>query len=142
MTGVQTCALPISDFVRFYQDDYTVFQDNLAPVYFKNLDKPEAETETLPTGFRIDRNYPNPFYAGTKIPYEILKPEGMNLTIRIFNLAGDSVRSFTRHHPFAGKFYVEWDGLDARGRRVPSGLYTFQIVADGQIASRMMVYLK
>jgi hypothetical protein len=55
-----------------------------------------------------------------------------NVTIRIFNTAGRSVRRLINNLPRnAGQNSDEWDGTDGDGRILPTGLYIVQISAGG-----------
>jgi flagellar hook assembly protein FlgD len=51
------------------------------------------------------------------------------------SLASDERREAGLHH-------VRWDGTDARGERVASGVYFYRVDALGQSAARRMVRLK
>ncbi|MCK4597733.1 T9SS type A sorting domain-containing protein, partial [bacterium] len=69
----------------------------------------------------LHQNYPNPFNASTEIRYQI--PEDGHVTLKIFNTLGQELRILLDVHQKAGEYGVLWDGRDARGREVASGLY-------------------
>ncbi len=97
----------------------------------------------------MEQNYPNPFTRETRIPFilgEDLFEEGrpVVVTVRIYNLLRQLVAVPTAtDHPTAagqpvqelrydtpGRYEVFWDGTDRNGRRVPSGIYFCEIVAN------------
>ena len=56
----------------------------------------------------------------------------VQLTVRIFSLGGQRVRTlFTGAHG-SGSFVWEWDGLDDSGNPVPVGIYLAQVTADAE----------
>jgi len=92
---------------------------------------PEDPTVDVPRGGRtytnaLFQNYPNPFRggAGTTIHYTVAKPG--RVEIRIFDAAGRLVNKIVDQAKL-GDNYVVWDGKGANGRRVPSGVYFYQI---------------
>ena len=96
------------------------------------------ETTLLP-------NYPNPFNPETWIPYHLA--HAADVTLTIYNTKGAVVRRFELGHRPAG-FYTAranaayWNGRNASGELVASGVYFYQLRAGGYSALRRMVILK
>ena len=90
-------------------------------------------------------NYPNPFNPETWIPYELAADTHVRLTI--YNTQGVVIRSLQFGHQSAG-YYVGrdraayWDGRNAFGEQVASGLYFYQLETDEMSSMRKMVILK
>ena len=90
-------------------------------------------------------NYPNPFNPETWIPYELATDTDVRLTI--YNTQGVVIRSLQLGHQSAG-YYVGrdraayWDGRNAFGEQVASGLYFYQLETDEMSLMRKMVILK
>ena len=90
-------------------------------------------------------NYPNPFNPETWIPYELATDT--NVRITIYNTQGVVIRSLQFGHQSAG-YYVGrdraayWDGRNALGEQVASGLYFYQLETDEMSLMRKMVILK
>ena len=90
-------------------------------------------------------NYPNPFNPETWIPYELATDTNVRLTI--YNTQGVVIRSLQFGHQSAG-YYVGrdraayWDGRNALGEQVASGLYFYQLETDEMSLMRKMVILK
>ena len=90
-------------------------------------------------------NYPNPFNPETWIPYELATDTDVRLTI--YNTQGVVIRTLQFGHQSAG-YYVGrdraayWDGRNALGEQVASGLYFYQLETDEMSLMRKMVILK
>ena len=91
------------------------------------------------------QNYPNPFNPETWIPYHLA--EAATVTVRIYNVKGELVRSIDVGKQAAGAYTgrqsaAYWDGKDDTGQSVASGVYFYQLLADGFSETRRMVVMK
>jgi hypothetical protein len=90
----------------------------------------EAEEEGgwhLPTTFSLNQNSPNPFSSETTVQYGL--PKQSHVTLEVFNLRGERVRLLTNGVQEPGHHAVRWDGTDAAGQRVGSGVYLCRMIA-------------
>ena len=94
----------------------------------------------LPDQYRLNQNMPNPFNPSTAIGYQL--PEAGQVRLAIYNLLGQEVRVLVNERKDAGSFTATWDGSDALGRRVASGIYLYRIQAGSFSATRRMLLLK
>ena len=90
-------------------------------------------------------NYPNPFNPETWIPYELATDTDVRLTI--YNTQGVVIRTMPLGHQSAGYYTgrdraAYWDGRNALGEQVASGLYFYQLETDEMSSMRKMVILK
>ena len=90
-------------------------------------------------------NYPNPFNPETWIPYHLAT--GTDVQVNIYNTQGTLVRMLTLGHQSAGYYTSRsraayWDGRNAFGERVASGIYFYQLQTDKISQMRKMVILK
>ena len=90
-------------------------------------------------------NYPNPFNPETWIPYELATDTDVRLTI--YNTQGVVIRTLQFGHQSAGYYTgrdraAYWDGRNALGEQVASGLYFYQLETDTMSLMRKMVILK
>jgi len=91
--------------------------------------------------FSLSQNYPNPFNAATTIRYHLLKPA--KVKIKIYNLQGKIVRNLiSRDSGPTGFQYAGWDGTDNRGVNVSSGVYLYQLTANGLSKTKKMLLLQ
>jgi len=67
------------------------------------------------------RNYPNPFNPLTKIEYNM--PTVGDLTIRVYDVRGQLVRTLLEERVQPGPGCAVWDGTDDGGRAVAAGVY-------------------
>lgn len=49
------------------------------------------------------------------------------LTVRVFNLAGNRVRTLFAGEQGGGSFSAQWDGANAAGQQMPPGIYLFRV---------------
>ena len=94
----------------------------------------------LPDQYGLNQNMPNPFNPSTAIRYQL--PEAGLVRLSVYNLLGQEVRELVDERKDAGSFTATWDGTDALGRRVASGIYLYHIQAGDFSASRRMLLLK
>ena len=90
-------------------------------------------------------NYPNPFNPETWIPYQLAKPADVKLTI--YDINGRIVRDLDLGHQRAGIYQsraraAHWDGRNAQGEPVASGLYFYTLKAGEFSATRKMLIRK
>ena len=98
-----------------------------------------------PEKTQLFANYPNPFNPETWIPYELATDTHVRITI--YNTQGVVIRTLEFGHQSAGYYTgrdraAYWDGRNALGERVASGLYFYQLETDEMSSMRKMVILK
>lgn len=79
----------------------------------------------LPERFALLGNYPNPFNSTTNIVYALPQQSFVKLTL--YNVLGQDVRTLVYGTLPAGTHRVAWDGRDARGKDISSGLYLMRL---------------
>ncbi len=91
--------------------------------------------------FVLDQNYPNPFAVGTTISYELFVAG--NVRLAVYNLGGALVRTLVFGHRLEGPDTYAFTPVDARGRRLASGIYFVTLQLDGgPLAARKMILWK
>jgi hypothetical protein len=106
---------------------------------------PSGEPATparLPDRLSLGQNYPNPFNPVTRIQIGI--PSGYTgpVTLKIYNVQGQLVKSvFTGNRP-AGYHTFSWSGTNDNGAPVATGIYFARFVAGDTRMTRKMVLLK
>ncbi|HLP18062.1 MAG TPA: cohesin domain-containing protein [Bacteroidota bacterium] len=84
----------------------------------------------VPATFALLQNYPNPFNPSTHISFGL--PSQARASVTIYNILGQSVRSFAPADLSAGYHEVIWDGRDNDNRMVSSGVYFYRLSAEGE----------
>ena len=105
-----------------------------------NLDSISRPTQNL-----LLQNYPNPFNPETWIPYQL--SEDTSVSVSIYDTTGKLIRTLSLGHQAAG-FYnsreraAYWDGRNAFGERVASGIYFYQLTTPSFQQTRRLVIVK
>jgi hypothetical protein len=97
-------------------------------------------TANLPTEFALSQNVPNPFNPTTVVEYAL--PKDAQVNISIYNVLGQHVKTLVNDLQRAGRLTVTWDGTDASGTSVASGVYFYKIRAGDFSSTKKMVLLK
>ncbi len=96
----------------------------------------QVSTEVLTTGvaathpvqqFVLHPNYPNPFNPETTLRYEL--PQKAEVRLVIYDVAGRFVRTLVSELQPAGSHMVTWDGRNAEGQELASGVYVARFSA-------------
>ena len=83
---------------------------------------------------------PNPFSEGTAISYNAAKASHVSLAV--YNVNGQLVRTLHDGHVEAGIHRVAWDGTDSNGVKVARGVYFCRMNADEFSATEKVVLLQ
>src|SRR4029079_4868487 len=82
------------------------------------------------SGVQLARPRPNPFSAGTTLQFELARR--VPVTLAVFDALGRRVRTLVTDEAMApGSHSFDWDGRDANGARVASGVYFVHLAAGG-----------
>ena len=99
---------------------------NEAAVFTVNV---ENEDNIIPSEYSIEQNYPNPFNPSTQIKFAL--PTNSSVRITIYNLLGEVVRELVNTDMNSGVHTVQWNSEDISGRKVSSGIYFYELNANG-----------
>ncbi len=117
--------------------DHTVRVDPELTLYSVALGD---ETQEAPGTFVLEQNYPNPFNPQTTIRFAL--PEAATARLTVYDLLGREVATLFAGDLPAGTFTATWDGRDAAGAPVPSGVYLYRMQAGSIVQTRQMMLLK
>lgn len=109
--------------------------------FIPKQENPEkTQANNLPTTFVLSQNYPNPFNPETEIRFQL--PEASHVTLSIFNLLGQKVRTLTDKEMATGFHTIKWDGRNNFGNAVASGVYLYVIQASKFFDVKKMVLMQ
>lgn len=94
----------------------------------------------LPTEFALEQNYPNPFNPTTVIPFDLRS--NAPVTLKIYNVAGELVRTLVDGNLAARSYRLTWDGRNNAGVTVTSGVYFYKLTAGDFQDVRKLVLMK
>lgn len=99
------------------------------------------ESQKTPSDYRLLQNYPNPFNDMTIIKYNLPRAEAV--VFEILDVNGRTIRTFPNdRYQTPGEYKVIWDGKDALGVSVSSGIYFFRMRTESFIRTRKLALLK
>ena len=108
---------------------------------YKSLGWTPLSVKTLPgmpTEFALNQNYPNPFNPTTNIRFSL--PKESHVRMQVFDVTGALVKTVLDEAISAGNREVTWDGTNANGQKVASGMYIYRMQA-GSFSSTMKMLL-
>ncbi|MFQ5511741.1 MAG: M14 family zinc carboxypeptidase [Candidatus Krumholzibacteriia bacterium] len=101
--------------------------------------------EVPPVASHLGPNFPNPFNPVTHIPYTVASPRGGPVPVRlsIYDVSGARVATLVERDVAPGTYQAVWNGVDAGGRPLASGVYFAHLtVAGTTVPVRKVVLLK
>lgn len=128
-----------------YASGYTGFWFAWAAFYpgieiFDGVVTDIEEEKSVPVSFHLSQNFPNPFNPSTTIQYEI--PGNSDVTLRIYNMLGQEIRTLVQNRQSPGAHTALWDGTDAAGQTVASGVYLYALETPEFNEVRKMILLR
>jgi hypothetical protein len=120
-------------------DTVDVTGDNRV-IYVNRYEYLSTEGEGVPVEFALHENYPNPFNPTTTLRFDL--PEVSSITLTIYNMLGQKVRTFNMQSTPAGYHSVKWDATNDYGDPVGAGVYLYQLQTKDFVKTRKMVLLK
>jgi len=111
---------------------------NLGEVLITSVSEPNISS--IPSQYILRQSYPNPFNAEMVIKYEI--PESNQVEITIYDITGKEVITLVNKNQPPGIYQIDWNGKDAKGGDVASGLYFYQLRAGSFVVSKKAIFIK
>ncbi len=111
----------------------------LSPLNVASEDN-SAVDNIIPSEFALGQNYPNPFNPTTRIDFSL--PSSGQVTIEIFNILGEKVKTIVNSQMGAGNHTVEWNSTGGDGNHVSSGIYFYRLTTGDFIQTKKMILLK
>jgi len=99
-----------------------------------------VEPAALPDKLTLVGNYPNPFNPETRIVFAL--PKKQHIQLSIYNLTGELVTTLVSAAYEPGEHQVVWNGRDAAGRAVSSGVYMYRLESENTRLNGKMVLMK
>jgi len=90
--------------------------------------------------FEVDQNHPNPFNPRTRIEFSL--PQRGTVRVTLYNVRGEKVATLLDEVRGPGPGFVDWDGRDARGTEVSSGVYLYKVEAGDEVAVKKMALIR
>ncbi len=100
----------------------------------------KASVRQIPTQYELSQNYPNPFNPSTTIKYALATDS--RVSIHIYNMLGEKVRTLVNSQQEAGYYNVQWDGSNDYNQKVSSGIYIYRLEAGSFVQTKKMNLIK
>jgi hypothetical protein len=97
-------------------------------------------TPAVPVRFALGPAVPNPSRGGTLISYDL--PVETQVSLKVYNLSGQLVRTLVSGKEKPGFKRVTWDGRGEDGSKASSGVYFYRLQAGPFTATRKMLVLR
>jgi hypothetical protein len=88
----------------------------------------------------LHQNYPNPFNPTTTIGFSLDREA--TVTLSIYDVTGRQVRTLVNRRVTAGMYSQDWDGRDAGGSPVASGVYFYRLSVGDRALTKKMVLIR
>jgi hypothetical protein len=125
--------------IRLSLDQVTLNGQSLTPsVNIEAMESVEMPVSVFIT--ELYQNLPNPFNPETTIRYGLA--DAGQVSVVIYSVTGQRVRTLVSAFQSAGAYQVSWDGQDALGNQVSSGVYLMRMQTGGFIQTRKMLLLR
>lgn len=99
----------------------------------------DGETN-IPYSLRLKQNYPNPFNPSTNIEFTI--PMNSRVSLIIYDVLGQEVIRLVNSDLSMGSYSLQWNGQDASGRAMDTGIYFSKLSAAGGEKVMKMLLIK
>ena len=128
-----------------YEKDYLIANGQdcvwIDFIIFPNFEAPVSNDEPFQIIHNfLAENYPNPFGSTTNIEFA-LKQSSM-VTVDVYNILGQKVKTLTEDEMPSGIHSIQWDGKDAFGYQVANGVYFYRMNTDEFHQTRKMILMK
>ncbi len=124
---------------------WLIYKRQFTPI---GIEDPEHES-AVDWSVNLYQNYPNPFIENTAISFHLptnsprtgVETHG-RVSLRVFNTAGQLIKSLINGHLSPGPHTMTWDGTNAEGLKVSSGVYLYQLQTAHRVDTRSMILLR
>ena len=117
---------------RFLEMTYNLFENGVST---------DITPSDVPKAYSLAQNFPNPFNPSTRIQFAL--PYKGHVSLKIYNVAGQLVKTMQDGVMDAGSHELTWDGSNNLGSNVASGVYFYKITAgDNYENMKKMVLLR
>jgi hypothetical protein len=138
-TYLQSALRP--EWVNIYLADSLGESRGSGPILITSVE--DDENQVIPKSQILLNNYPNPFNPYTiisfSIPYDMTNS---NVELSIYDITGRLVKTLINENLPAGNYLTKWEGDNASGSKVSSGVYIYSIRVGDRALNKKMTLLK
>ena len=97
------------------------------PLWIVGVEEQFGDSDAFPQVYSLSQNYPNPMGNVTQIEYAL--PTASRVSMRIYNVSGQLVKTLVDELQEPGQYSISWSGRDEKGQRVAPGIYFYKFEA-------------
>ncbi|MGB7061376.1 MAG: right-handed parallel beta-helix repeat-containing protein, partial [Candidatus Zixiibacteriota bacterium] len=128
---------------RFYGNVIFMPADSVEWEDPDSLQLKQTVSGQVPKRFELVQNYPNPFNPATSIQFTVGSLQSpSHITLKIYNILGQAVRTLVDEEKAEGSYTLYWDGRNQNGKEVSSGIYFYKLEAGNFTDVKKMVLLR
>jgi hypothetical protein len=113
-----------------------VYLDELVASTFTEVKK----EETIPIGYKLEQNFPNPFNPETTIGYKVTASS--NVSLKVYDVLGREVATLVNNYHPAGTYKVAFNVDAHRGVSLQSGVYFYRMQTPNYTETKKMLLVK
>ena len=142
--------LEVMDFEmgKYYEEVLQPWFRRVATVRLGAGEEETEEKKSVEPQFALSQNYPNPLVLDqtsrsmtlTQIDFSL--PEAAEVSLNVYNIKGQLVKTLASGELSAGKHTVSWDGNNVNNQSVGSGVYFYRLDNGREIINRKMLIVK
>jgi len=110
------------------------------PAFSVSKTEEAVSLKSVPEELTLSNNYPNPFNPLTTIRFGL--PKDRKVTLTIYSPTGERVATLVDGRLSAGYHQVQWDGTNASGTPVASGVYVYELKTGQQRLVKKMLLVR
>lgn len=131
----------LADDWYYYRVSAVDIHDNLGPAGdILTVEVGLGDLDLIPDNYELVQNYPNPFNPSTTFRYGL--PEASDVKINIYDISGKKIMEWDMKNKDAGWHHVIWNGKDAQGDQVPTGMYIYHLRSGEFSDTKKMILMK
>jgi len=147
-SNVRTVELLDPETGEYYEEVLQPQAKRIAALRLGAGDEIEEREEVVKPQFTLSQNYPNPILMGqvsrsselTKIDFSL--PEAAEVSLNVYNIKGQLVKTLASGELSAGRHTVSWDGNNVNNQSVGSGVYFYRLDNGKKTINRKMLIVK
>ncbi len=123
--------------LKALSDTAQKYYDENALGVFSNSNEPRTALHQL------SPNAPNPFgHSGTNISYQVGGSGSCPVSLKIYNITGQLVKTLINEHKTPGRYNAVWNGRSDKGQKVSAGIYIYRLQAGEKNITKKMILVK
>lgn len=139
--GIYQLTCEHEDYNEFtYAEDVLIIPCETTVIDFEMIPLVGTGEDIITLATVLYNNYPNPFNPETNIAYSI--KEAGNVTIEVYNLRGQLVKTLVNDVKETGEFSATWTGTDNTNKTVSSGVYFYKMRSGNYTSTKKMILMK